>query len=81
MTLHLQFLMRCVSTMDSSTVAEKMDVLMQTLACVGSYPTSMRCIAHDCGFTIVETVSLMSAAIRQHPEIKISEQGYYIDEN
>lgn len=39
------------------------------------------CIAHDCGFSEIETVCLLALAIREHPEIKHKEQGYYIDED
>lgn len=67
--------------MDKLTIAQKIDVLMQTLACVGSYPMPLVCIAHDCGFSEIETVCLLILAIRDHPEIKHNEQGYYIDEN
>ena len=67
--------------MNSMTVAEKKDVLMQTMACVGSQPISVVCIAHDSGFSVTETVCLLLQLIRQHPEIRHSEQGFYIDEN
>ena len=67
--------------MSDLTVAEKIDVLMQTMECVGSYPTRLRCIAHDCGFSMMETALLLFLTTRTHHKIKHSKQGYYIDEN
>lgn len=67
--------------MDRLTVTEKKDVLLQTMACVGNYPIVLECLAHDCGFSKIETVCLLALAIIQHPNIKHCEQGYYIDED
>ena len=67
--------------MDRLTVAEKKDVLLQTMDCVGSCPMPLVCIAHDCGFTATETAFLLLDLSRIHPEIRHCERGFYIDEN
>ncbi len=63
------------------TVADKRDVLMQTMNCVGTWPMHLECIAHDCGLSVIETACLLLSLVRQHPEIRHCERGFYIDEN
>ena len=59
------------------TATEKMNVLMQVMSCVGKHPTSLGCIAHDCGFSVVETMEL----ILSNKDIKYCERGFYINED
>ena len=61
--------------MKDNTATEKMEVLMQVMSCVGKHPTSLLCIAHDCGFSAVETMKL----ILKSKDIKYCERGFYID--
>lgn len=68
--------------MDRLTVAEKKIVLMQIMACVGSCPMPLECIAHDCGLSVIETACLLVHIVKEHPEIKLCKKGfYYIDED
>ena len=61
--------------MNDTTTTEKMNVLMQVMSCVGKHPASIVCIAHDCGFSVVETVGL----ILTNKNIKYCERGFFID--
>ena len=61
--------------MSDITATEKMKVLMQVMSCVGKNPTTLGCIAHDCGFSVVETMKLILA----NDDIKYCERGFYID--
>ena len=59
------------------TVTEKMNVLMQVMSCVGNHPASIINIAHDCGFSVAETMEL----ILLNRDIKYCERGFYINED
>lgn len=63
--------------MNDITSTEKMNVLMQVMSCVGNHPASIVNIAHDCGFSVVDTVKL----ILTNKSIKYSERGFFIDED
>lgn len=63
--------------MNDITVTERMDVLMQVMSCVGIRPVSIVSIAHDCGFSVVETLEL----ILTNKNINYCDKGFYINED
>lgn len=63
--------------MNDITSTEKMNMLMQVMSCVGKHPASIVSIAHDCGFSVVETMEL----ILTNKNIKCCERGFFIDED